>query len=221
MGNEELYAAIKKAILELDKDQLDALTQQAVEKNVNVMEAIEQAYTPGIRDIGEQFEKGELFVPELIHAGAMIKEAITALEEQLKSGTTQKKGKFLIGTVEGDIHDIGKDLVSTMLSTRGIDVIDIGVDCPAVNFIDAAIENDVDIIGASCLLTTTAPELVKIVKLLEERKLKDKFYFVVGGAAVEEEWARSIGTDGFAGDLQEAVTLALSLLEKKEGGAKS
>ncbi len=219
METKELYTAINEAIMELDKERLDQLTEQAIAQNVNVMEAVEMAYTPGIRSIGEKFEEGEIFVPELIHAGMMIKEAISTLEEQLKTGQAAKKGKFLIGTVEGDIHDIGKDLVSTMLATRGIEVIDVGVDCPAVKFIDAAVENDVDIIGASCLLTTTAPELVKIVDLLKERDLRDKFYFVVGGAAIEEEWAKSIGTDGFAGDLQEAVKLALSLLEKKEGGA--
>lgn len=219
METNKLYAAINEAIMELDKERLDELTAQAVAEKVNVMEAIEMAYTPAIRSIGEKFEEGEIFVPELIHAGMMIKEAISTLEEQLKTGQTAKKGKFLIGTVEGDIHDIGKDLVSTMLATRGIEVIDIGVDCPAVKFIDAAVENDVDIIGASCLLTTTALELVKIVDLLKERQLRERFYFVVGGAAVEEEWAKSIGTDGSAGDLQEAVKLALSLLGKKEGGA--
>ena len=219
MEANELYKAINEAIMELDKERLDELTEQAIAANVNVMEAVEMAYTPGIRSIGEKFEEGEIFVPELIHAGMMIKEAISTLEGQLKTGQAAKKGKFLIGTVEGDIHDIGKDLVSTMLATRGIEVIDVGVDCPAVKFIDAAVENDVDIIGASCLLTTTAPELVKIVDLLKERDLRDKFYFVVGGAAIEEDWAKSIGTDGFAGDLQEAVKLALSLLEKKEGGA--
>ncbi len=220
MGAEDLYAGIYKAIVALDRGELESLTSEAVKANVDVLEAVERAYTPGIRSIGEKFEEGELFLPELIQAGKMVKDAIGNLEKQLKSGPSQNKGKFLIGTVERDIHDIGKDLVITMLSTRGIEVIDIGVDCPAANFIDSALEHDVDIIGASCLLTTTAPELQKIVELLTERGLRERFYFVVGGAAIEATWAASIGTDGFAGDLQEAVKLALKLLEQKKGGVE-
>jgi len=116
--------------------------------------------------------------------------------------------------VEGDIHDIGKDLVATMLSSQGIEVIDIGVDCPASKFVDHALEVDADIIGASCLLTMTAPELEKLMNEINSRGVRDRFKVMVGGAAVNNNLAEKIGADGYGADLKEAVDVALALLEK-------
>ncbi len=219
MELQEMYAKIENSIVEFDQELLEELTREAVTANVDMAELVEMAYTPGIRRIGELFESGEIFLPELVFAGKMFKDAVTLLEKEMDTSQVKKKGKFLIGTVAGDIHDIGKDLVAAMVATRGIDVIDIGVDCPPDKFIDKALEHQVDIIGASCLLTMTAPELVKIVSRLKERGVRDQFYFVVGGAAIEKSWAEDIGADGFADDLQEAVKLSLALLEKKKEGA--
>ena len=219
--SDKLFNEIYEAIADLDEDRLNELTDQAISEKVEIIEAVEKAYTPGIKTVGEKYESGEFFLPELILAGDIVKAAITKLEEQLSGSSGRKKGKFLIGTVEGDIHDIGKDLVATMISTRDIEVIDIGVDCPPDKFIDAALENEVDIIGASCLLTMTAPELPKLEEKLRERGVRDQFYFVVGGAPIEKEWALEIGADGFAEDLQEAAELAVSILNKiKEGSDK-
>ncbi|UMZ74791.1 cobalamin B12-binding domain-containing protein [Natranaerofaba carboxydovora] len=219
--SDKLFNEIYEAIADLDEDKLNELTDQAISDEVEIIEAVEKAYTPGIKTVGEKYESGEFFLPELILAGDIVKAAITKLEDQLSGSSGRKKGKFLIGTVEGDIHDIGKDLVATMISTRDIEVIDIGVDCPPDKFIDAALENEVDIIGASCLLTMTAPELPKLEEKLRERGVRDQFYFVVGGAPIEKDWALEIGADGYAEDLQEAAELAVSILNKiKEGSDK-
>ena len=122
-----------------------------------------------------------------------------------------------MGTVAGDIHDIGKNLVIIWLSTRGIEAVDIGVDCPVDRFIDRALEENADIIGASCLLTMTAPEQKRLIERMKERGIRQRFKVLVGGAAIDKAWAEEIGADGFAGDMKEAADVALSLLaEKKE-----
>jgi methylmalonyl-CoA mutase cobalamin-binding domain/chain len=122
------------------------------------------------------------------------------------------KSKVVIGTVAGDIHDIGKNLVISWMSTQGFEMVDIGVDCPVDKFIDRAIEEEADIIGASCLLTMTAPEQMKLVERMKERGLRESFKVLVGGAAIDKAWAEEIGADGFAGDMREAAEVALSLL---------
>jgi len=220
--SDKLFKEIQTAIEELDEDKLDELTEKAIKEGVNIVDAVENSYTPGIKTIGKNYETGEIFLPELILAGDMVKASISKLEEKVSAEEkSKKKGKFMIGTVEGDIHDIGKDLVATMVSTREVEVIDIGVDCPPDKFIDSALENEVDIIGASCLLTMTAPELPKLEEKLRERGVREQFYFIVGGAPIEEKWALEIGADGYAEDLQEAAELVESILDKKYGGGES
>lgn len=212
--SESLFQDIQSAIVNFDEDLLNKLTDQVLEQGIDLVEVIEKAYTVGIKQIGDKFEQGDIFLPELMQAGTMVKDAITRLEENVPKGKMQKKGKFLIGTVEGDIHDIGKDLVATMLSSQGIEVIDIGVDCPASKFVDRALEVDADIIGASCLLTMTAPELEKLMNEINSRGVRDRFKVMVGGAAVNNNLAEKIGADGYGADLKEAVDVALALLEK-------
>lgn len=212
---EEFFVKIQDAIVDLDEDLLAELTNQIENKNIDPVEAVEKGYTVGIKKVGDLFQQGEIFLPELILAGEMVKGAISSLEQEIPLGKIQKKGKCLMGTVEGDIHDIGKDLVCTMLSSQGIEVIDIGVDCSPGKFIDSAIENDVDIIGASCLLTMTAPELKRLVDELSRRGLRDRFKVIVGGAAVSKDYAAQIGADGYGADLKEAVDVALSLMDKQ------
>jgi trimethylamine corrinoid protein len=212
--SESLFQDIQSAIVNFDEDLLNKLTDQVLEQGIDLVEVIEKAYTVGIKQIGDKFEQGDIFLPELMQAGTMVKDAITRLEENVPKGKMQKKGKFLIGTVEGDIHDIGKDLVATMLSSQGIEVIDIGVDCPASKFVDRALEVDADIIGASCLLTMTAQELEKLMNEINSRGVRDRFKVMVGGAAVNNNLAEKIGADGYGADLKEAVDVALALLEK-------
>jgi len=126
-----------------------------------------------------------------------------------------RKGKIVIGTVAGDIHDIGKNLVITWLSIQGFEVVDIGVDCPADKFIDSAIEEEADIVGASCLLTMTAPEQKKLIERMKERNVRERFKVLVGGAAINNLFAKEMGADGYAADMKEAADVALSLLAER------
>jgi len=208
-----LFAEIQSAIVDFDEDALDKLTDKVLEQGIDLVEVIENAYTVGIKKVGDLYEKGDIFLPELMQAGTMVKDAISRLEENVPTGKSQKKSKYVIGTVEADIHDIGKDLVSTMLSSQGFEVIDIGVDCPASKFVDRALEEKADIVGASCLLTMTAPELEKIMAEFKNRGVREQFKIMVGGAAVERSLAERIGADGYGADLKEAVDVALALLD--------
>ena len=209
---EELYTKIQKAIIDLDKEYLHKLTEEAIATKVDLAEAIEKAYTVGIQRVGKFFEDGEYFLPELVNGAGIVKEAVSKLEKLIPRDKVSRKGKMVIGTVAGDIHDIGKNLVISWMSTQGFEMIDIGVDCHVDKFIDCAIEEKADFIGASCLLTMTAPEQMKLVERMEERGLRESFKLLVGGAAIDKAWAEEIGADGFAGDMREAAEVALSLL---------
>lgn len=213
---DDIFAKIREAIVSLDEVKLDQLTGEIVAKKVNALEAIEKAYAVGIQEVGAMFERGDYFLPELVQAAEMVKASVARLQKLIPKGQGISKGKVVIGTVQGDIHDIGKHLVATMLSTRGIEVIDIGVDCPVAKFIDRAVEEKADIIGASTLLTMTAPEQVKLIESLQERGMRERFKVIVGGAAVDRTWAEKIGADGFGADLNEAVNVVLSLLDEKD-----
>ena len=213
----ELFLNIQKAIVELDENILSNLTTTVIEAGLDPIEAIEEGYTVGIQKVGQLFEVGEYFLPELLQAATMVKEAVSKIETIIPSDKIIRRGKIVLGTVEGDIHDIGKNLVGVMLSTRGIEVIDIGVDCHADKFIDRALKENADLIGASCLLTMTAPEQQKLVKRMEERGVRQRFKILLGGAAIDRAWTQEIGADGFGEDLKEAADVAMSLLAEKGG----
>lgn len=211
----EIFSRIQDAIINFDEDLLISLTETIKTEEIDPLKAIENGFTIGIKRIGEMYENGEIFLPELVCAGEMVKNSVYKLEALIPEDKSIKKGKYLIGTVRGDIHDIGKDLVGTMLSSRGFEVIDIGVDCPVSKFIEKALEYKVDIIGASCLLTTTLSEIKKLLTELTVNDLRNKFKVMVGGAAVGREYAQNIGADAYGADLKEAVDAAILLLDKK------
>lgn len=215
MSKEELFLKIQKAIVELDEESLTKLTAEVIDAGIDLVEAIEKAYTVGIRKVGDLFETGEYFLPELVKGGKIVKGAIAEIQKLIPQDQIIRKGKMVIGTVQGDIHNLGKDMVATMLSARGIETIDIGVDCPVDKFIDRAVEENADIIGASCLLTMTAPEQKKLIERMKERAVRDRFKVIVGGAAVDAERAKEIGSDGYGANIKEAVDVTLSLLKKE------
>ncbi len=215
--SDDLYSNIQKAIIELDDHALAKLTEDVVASGVDLIEALQKAYAVGIRKVGDLFESGEYFLPELVSAGAMVKEAVQKLESLIPAEQGLNKGKIVLGTVEGDIHDLGKNLVGNMLAAGGFKVVDLGVDCPVDKFIDCAIEEKAQLIGASCLLTMTVPELGKLLRRLKEREVRDRFKVIIGGAAVDKAWAEEIGADGYGLDLIAAVQVASSLIDRPEG----
>lgn len=215
MAQEQLYGEISDAIVNLDKDKAIELANRAVAEKFNLLEVIEKGYGDGIRRIGDLWEEGEFFLPELMLGGNIMQESMDILLPSLKeSGTSASQGVVVIATIEGDIHSIGKTIVGTMLSANGFDVYDLGADIPAEKIIDTAVEKNADVIGVSALLTTTMFGQKKITDILEEREIRDNFKVIIGGAPVTKEWTDECNADGFAGSAVEAVKLVKNLLKK-------
>ncbi|MHA1478930.1 MAG: cobalamin B12-binding domain-containing protein [Promethearchaeota archaeon] len=215
MAQEQLYSEISDAIVNLDKDKAIELANRAVAEKLNLLEVIEKGYGDGIRRIGDLWEEGEFFLPELMLGGNIMQESMDILLPSLKeSGTSASQGVVVIATIEGDIHSIGKTIVGTMLSANGFDVYDLGADVPAEKIIETAVEKNADVIGVSALLTTTMFGQKKIIDILESRGIRDKFKVIIGGAPVTKEWTEKCKADGFSGSAVEAVKLVKNLLNK-------
>jgi len=216
MSNEELFSEMENAIVQGDKEETEALARKAVERQLDLNEVIEKGYVPGIKKVGELWEKGEYFLPELITSAECMKAAMGVLQPELEKAQIEirSRGKIIIGTVEGDIHDIGKNLVSSMLSANGFDVIDLGADVKLEMFIEKAEEENADFICLSALLTTTMVGQKRLVEMLKEKNLSDRFKVMVGGAPVNQKWADDIGADGYAENAMIAVQAVKNLKEK-------
>jgi corrinoid protein of di/trimethylamine methyltransferase len=175
---------------------------------MNVLEVIDKGFVSGIREVGRLWEEGELFLPELVIGADAMKKAMDILQPALEAGDGQDTlGHVVIGTIEGDIHDIGKTLVATMLAANGFEVTDLGADVPVAKFVETAEEKKADWIAISALLTTTMPGQKKVIEMLSEKSISG-VKVMVGGAPCNEEWASEIGADGYAGDAVAAVALA-------------
>jgi len=211
---EEILNKLMNAVVSYDVDGAVKAAKESLEAGVDPVEAIEAGLAKGVKIVGDRFAAGEAFLTELAIAAEAMKQATAILEPAIsKSSKVPKKalGKVIIGTVEGDIHDIGKSIVSTMLMVAGFEVIDLGVDVPVEKFVEKTKEIKPDIIGMSALMTTTMLKMADIIKALEREGLKNKVKVMVGGAPTSEKWAEEIGADGYAGDAMEAVELAKKL----------
>ena len=215
MAQEQFYGEISDAIVNLDKEKAIELAKRAITEKWNLLEVIEKGFGDGIRRIGDLWEEGEFFLPELMLGGNIMQESMDILLPSLKeSGASASLGVVVIATIEGDIHSIGKTIVGTMLSANGFDVYDLGADVPAEKIIETAIEKNADIIGVSALLTTTMFGQKKIIDILEDKGIRDNFKVIIGGAPVTKEWTEQCNADGFAGSAVGAVKLVKSLLNK-------
>lgn len=213
--SEELFERLTKAIIDgKDKDAV-SFCREAVEKGVTARSVLENGLLPGIRKVGELFSAGEYYLPELLISGMTMQAAVAELEPLLNSGGSQfHTGKYLIGTVKGDIHDIGKNIVMMMLKGNGWEVTDLGVDVPPEKICAAIAQGDYDVFGMSALLTVTLPAADETVKAISKAGLRDKIKIMVGGAPVTQDFADRIGADGYAKDAFEAVNKAFSLIGK-------
>lgn len=216
MSKEEILARMGKAIIEGNKDEAEALAKEALEEKIDLIEVIEKGYVPGIQKVGDLWEKGEYFLPELITSAECMKSAVNILQPEMEKAQiqTQSKGKVVIGTVEGDIHDIGKNLVSSMLSANGFDVHDLGADVKLERFVEKAEEVDANFICLSALLTTTMLGQKRVVEILKEKGLSDRIKILVGGAPVNQKWADDIGADGYGENAMVAVKVAQKIIEE-------
>ena len=215
MSIEIILVKAREAILECDAKKAVAIAQQALEEGLDPIEVLTNGFSVGIRDIGDLFGRGQVFLPELMMSAQAMKEATVILEAALQAVDIAKKGKMLIATVQGDVHDIGKWIVVAMIKTQSLEVIDLGRDVPVHTLIEKAMEYNVDIIGTSALLTTTLPEQRKLEDQLKKLGLREKFKTMVGGAPCTQRWADRIGADAYAEDAAQAVTKVLALLGQK------
>jgi corrinoid protein of di/trimethylamine methyltransferase len=211
----EHLSAIISAINEFDAEGVKAASVKALEANVSPIEIIQQGIAAGLLDIGKKFETGELFVTHLVAAAEAAKAAITeVLEPEIKKTGSEGIGgpKVILATVKGDIHDIGKNIVGAMLFSAGFDVIDIGKDIDNDVVVAKVKELDAKLLGLSALLSTTIPEMRKIIELLKEANIREDVKVMVGGAPVTEQYAEEIGADAYAENAAEAVVVAKRLL---------
>jgi corrinoid protein of di/trimethylamine methyltransferase len=211
--SEEILAQLTQAVIDGEPEDAAELAQQALEQGLDPLTCINQGLTPGIDRVGELFASGEYFLPDLIIGGDAMKAALQVLEPALTGGQgRQILGRVVLGTVEGDLHEIGKTLVGTMLTANGFQVTDIGVDKPASDFVTAVKENGATLVGASALLTTTMLHQHEVIDALKEAGLRAQVKVMIGGAPVTANWAEKIGADGYAEDAISAVALAKKLV---------
>ncbi|MEM0083903.1 MAG: corrinoid protein [Candidatus Methanomethylicia archaeon] len=205
---------LMEAILNYDIEGAVKAAEEALKYGLDPIDAIENGLAKGIKIVGEKFGSGEIFLTELAIAAEAMKEALKIFEPAiLKSGRERKVlGRIVIGTVEGDIHDIGKNIVSTLLMASGFEVIDLGVDVPVEVFVEKVKELKPDILALSALMTTTMIKMVDVIKALEREGLRDKVKVMIGGAPTSKDWAREIGADGHGVDAIEAVEVAKKLI---------
>ncbi|MGA2857400.1 MAG: corrinoid protein [Candidatus Sulfotelmatobacter sp.] len=211
------YSAMRQSIVDGAADTASSLAQQAVASGVAPLDAINQGYVPGMQDVGEQFAKGQMFLPDMMASAEAMRAAMAVLDPELKKMGAERppEGVIVLGTTKGDIHEIGKTLVGTLLAAHGFRVHDLGVDVPGEKFAAKARELHADIVGVSALLTTTMRNQRGVVEALEKAGLRSQVKIVVGGAPVTRSWADEIGADGYAKDAMSAVDLARELMGRK------
>jgi len=214
MPNERLFEAMAQAVIDGLPERARHLADEALRAGIDPLTAIEQGFKPGMDVVGDGFARGELFIPDLMMSGAALKAAIAALEPELMKRKQERQvpGKVVIGTVQGDIHEIGKTLVATMLAANGFEVHDLGVDVSPQQFVDAVRQVNADVVGLSALLTTTLLNQETVILTLKEAGLRDRVKVIVGGVPASPEWAQEIGADGYAENATEAVAVVRKML---------
>ncbi len=213
MGN--IFEEMEQAIIDGDEELCTSLAQKTIEESIDPAEAIDKGFAKGMRVLGDRFESGECFLPELLTAEDAMNAAMEILKPKIEESQAQKekRGKIVIGTIQGDVHDIGKNIVKLFMSVAGLEVIDLGRDVPVRTFIQTAQKENADIIAASALMTTTMVYMPELIKQLKELGLREQYKVMVGGAPVIKSWAREVGADGYGLTAKEAVQSALELMK--------
>lgn len=213
--SEEILERLRKGIVTYDEEATKKAAKEVVERDLSPLEAI-GVLTDTVKELGERFARQEIFLPELMMAADSMKAGMAVLEPELlrRKEKAPQVGTIIIGTVKGDIHDIGKAMVSTMLTAAGFAVIDVGKDVAASAFIEAAERNSADIVGASAIMTTTMPMLGDLVEYFKAAGVREKYKMIVGGGPVTQKYAEEIGSDGYGADGVEATDVARKLVAK-------
>ncbi|MDD4359245.1 MAG: corrinoid protein, partial [Syntrophaceticus sp.] len=198
-----IYDELKQAVMDGDQEEVEVLCNRVLEEKINPVDAVQKGLIKGIEELGRLWTEGEMFLPDVMMGADALKVALDVLGPELAKAEAEgmkreTKGKVVIGTVKGDIHDIGKNIVSAMLTAAGYDVYDLGINQDVEDFVGKAEEVDADVIGLSALLTTTMPEQKKLVEYLQEKGLRDKYKVIIGGGPTTSDWTHEIGADGWA-----------------------
>jgi len=203
---------LKQSVIDMEVDKATELTQKALDEGMEAEKVLNEALVPAMDAVGDQYEKGERYVPEMLLSAQAMKGGMKLLRPLLAESGVEPKGRIVIGTVEGDLHDIGQNLVSMMLEGAGFEVTNLGAETPAEEFVSAAKENNAHIVGLSALLTTTMTHMPEIIDSLKANGLRDSVKVMVGGAPVSQDYSDEIGADGYASDASSAVKLAEKLI---------
>ncbi|HHU12177.1 MAG TPA: cobalamin-binding protein [Clostridiaceae bacterium] len=210
----EILQTISEMLQKGKAKDVKALVQEALDQGIAAEKVLNDGLLAGMSVIGEKFKNNEIFVPDVLIAARAMKMGSQVLKPYLSDEGVKAQGKVVIGTVQGDLHDIGKNLVSMMMEGKGLEVIDLGVDTPPERFVSTAIENDADIIACSALLTTTMNNIKAVVDAVRDAGVRDKVTIMVGGAPLTEAFAKSIGADIYTPDAASAADAALSAVQK-------
>jgi len=218
MDQKEILENLSMAIIKGDEDKAKEYANEVLQNKIDPLKAVEQGLSKGMVTLGERFEKGEVFLPDFLIAADAFNVAIELLKPAMEAQKKQvvKAGAVLIGTVNGDVHGIGKNIVAIVLEANGFGVVDIGVDNPSLKFIEEAQKVKADVIGLSSLMTTTMPAQKEVIDILKEMDLRKKYFVIVGGGPVTKEWADKIGADGYARSAFQAVEVVKKLLNQKK-----
>ncbi|NUQ84279.1 MAG: corrinoid protein [Anaerolineales bacterium] len=214
--SEEFLKAMAQSIVDGEAEVAADLARQSIEVGMDPLDAITKGYVAGVNEVGDSYACGNVFLPELVMAGEAMKAAIAVLEPELKRKGTSREilGRVVIATVEGDIHEIGKSLVGTMLTAAGFEVYDLGVNVSADQIIAKAEEVGADIVGLSALLTTTMVRQKEVIEAMDKKGMRKKTRVMVGGAPVTRDWVQKIEADGYSEDAVGAVNMAKSLMKE-------
>lgn len=214
MSKEAIMEAAKQSIVEADEDMAMEALKNAEAEGLDMVDLLSNGYSAGMKELGDLFGMGEIFLPELIFATEVMKMVSAEIESKMDMSEVKSAGTLVIGTVEGDVHDIGKGIVASLVKTNGVDVVDLGREVPAQNFVDAAIEHNAEFVGSSALLTTTMTVQKDIEDALKEAGVRDKVKTMVGGAPVTNRWAEKIGADAYCEDASDTVNFIMKWIEE-------
>ncbi|MFH1811466.1 MAG: corrinoid protein [Pseudomonadota bacterium] len=205
--------AVAQAIEAGDDETVASLTRQALDQGMGAKQILDQGLLAGMQVVGEKFRRHDIFLPDVLLAAKALYAGLDIVRPALEANDIPARGTVVLGSVQGDLHDIGKNLVGIMLRGAGFEVVDLGHDVPAARFVDTAVDRSARIIGCSALLTTTMPVMKQVSDLLRERGLADKIHLIVGGAPLNDGFAREIGAAGYGFDAMKAVQLCTRLCE--------
>jgi corrinoid protein of di/trimethylamine methyltransferase len=209
---EALFLALSDSVVGMEEDRTRQLSIEAIDQGVDALAAIEHGLVEGMNRAGKLFETEEYFIPELLLCSDAMYAGLDILRPHLKQEDNQIRHKIVIGVVEGDTHDIGKNLVKIMLEASGFDIVDLGRDIPPQRFVDEAVKSQASVIALSTLMTTTMDGMAEVIQLLQKANLRDRFKVIVGGGPISQAFAKRIGADGYASGAPAAVKLVKELV---------